>query len=146
MTGRAGFSPRSSHTKDSKIVLNFALLNTQNYKVRSRVKLSNPGNGVAPSPTPWCGSYWKKSLQLTLDYGHQLYWFFIQIPGRGHHLTWGDERKKKIKAWLSKTRKLHETKLHCRNLINRINSWALPLLSARGPFLMDQRRTQTNGP
>ena len=23
----------------------------------SRVKWSNPGNGVAPSPTPWCSSY-----------------------------------------------------------------------------------------
>ena len=22
----------------------------------SKVKWSNPGNGVAPSPTPWCGS------------------------------------------------------------------------------------------
>ena len=28
---------------------------------------------VAPSPTPWCSSYWKGSLQLTLAYGCQLY-------------------------------------------------------------------------
>ena len=33
----------------------------------SRVKWSNPGNGVAPSPTPWCSSYWKGSLRVTLD-------------------------------------------------------------------------------
>ena len=39
----------------------------------SRVKWSNPGNGVAPSPTPRCGSYWKGNLQVILDYGHQLY-------------------------------------------------------------------------
>ena len=28
----------------------------------SRVKWSNPGNGVVPSPTLWCSSYWKGSL------------------------------------------------------------------------------------
>ena len=30
----------------------------------SRVKWSNPGKGVAPSPTPRCSSYWKGSLQV----------------------------------------------------------------------------------
>ena len=39
----------------------------------SRVKWSNPGKGVAPSPTPWCSSYQKGSLRVTLDYGRQLY-------------------------------------------------------------------------
>ena len=38
----------------------------------SRVKWSNPGKGVAPSLTPWCSSYRKGSLRVTLDYGHQL--------------------------------------------------------------------------
>ena len=38
----------------------------------SRVKWSNPGKGVAPSPTPQSSSYWKRSLLVTLDYGHQL--------------------------------------------------------------------------
>ena len=38
----------------------------------SRVKRSNPGNGVAPSLTPRCSSYWKGSLQVTLDYSRQL--------------------------------------------------------------------------
>ena len=33
----------------------------------SRVKWSNPGNGVAPSPTPWCSSYRKGSIPVTLD-------------------------------------------------------------------------------
>ena len=31
----------------------------------SRVKWSNPGNGVAPSPTPRCSSYWKGSPGLS---------------------------------------------------------------------------------
>ena len=39
----------------------------------SRVKWSNPGKGVTPFPTPWCSNYWKGSLQVTLDYGRQLY-------------------------------------------------------------------------
>ena len=34
---------------------------------------SNPEKGVASSSTPWCSSYWKRSLQVTFDYGHQLY-------------------------------------------------------------------------
>ena len=46
-------------------------LTLRNYKVR--VKWSNPGKGVAPSPTPWCSSYRKGSLRVTLDYGRQLY-------------------------------------------------------------------------
>ena len=33
----------------------------------SRVKWSNPGKGVAPSPTPWCSSYWKGSFRVILD-------------------------------------------------------------------------------
>ena len=37
----------------------------------SRIKWSNPGNGVAPSPQPRFKSYWKASLRVTLD-GHQL--------------------------------------------------------------------------
>ena len=41
----------------------------------SRVKWSNPGNGVAPSPTTRCSSYWKRSLRITLDYGWQLHIF-----------------------------------------------------------------------
>ena len=39
----------------------------------SRVKWRNPGKGVASSPTPWCSSYRKRCLRVTLDYGRQLY-------------------------------------------------------------------------
>ena len=45
----------------------------------SRVKWSNPGKGVAPSPTHRCSSYWKGSLRVTLDYGHQRYFTYIYI-------------------------------------------------------------------
>ena len=37
------------------------------------VKWNNPEKGVAPSPMPWCHSYWKGSLRVTLNYGCQLY-------------------------------------------------------------------------
>ena len=39
----------------------------------SRVKWRNPGKGVAPYPTPWCSSYRKGDLQVTLIYGCQHY-------------------------------------------------------------------------
>ena len=38
-SGRLGFNPRLSHTKDSKIVLDSALLSTQHYKVRINGKV-----------------------------------------------------------------------------------------------------------
>ena len=42
----------------------------------SRVKWSNPGRGVVPSSTPQSSSYWKGSLQVPCDCGHQLYFYF----------------------------------------------------------------------
>ena len=57
--------------KTQKMVQDAALLNTLHYKVR--VKWSNPGNGVVPSPTPRCSSYWKGSLRVTLEEGCHLY-------------------------------------------------------------------------
>ena len=75
--GRPGFNPRSSHTKDSKMVLDASLLNTQHYKVRIKGKVEQSREGVAPSPTHWCSSYRKGRLRVTLDYGRQLY--FLQF-------------------------------------------------------------------
>ena len=36
---RAGFNPRSSHTKDSKMVIGASLLDSQHYKVRIKGKV-----------------------------------------------------------------------------------------------------------
>ena len=44
-----------------------------------RVKWSNPGKGEAPSTTSRCCSYWKGSLWVTIDYSHQLYFYFISL-------------------------------------------------------------------
>ena len=43
-------------------------LTLSNIRYRSRVKWSNLGKGVVPSPTPWCSSY-QRSLRVALDYG-----------------------------------------------------------------------------
>ena len=48
-------------------------LTLSNIRYVLRVKWSNPGKGLVPSPTPQCGSYWKGSLLVALDYGRQLY-------------------------------------------------------------------------
>ena len=55
------------------MVLDASLLNTQHHKVRIKGKVKQSWEGVAPSPTPWCSSYRKGSLRVTLDYGRQLY-------------------------------------------------------------------------
>ena len=60
------FNPRSSYPKDSKMVLDISLLNTQHYKVQIKGKWSNPGKEVESSSTPRCCSYLKGSLWVTL--------------------------------------------------------------------------------
>ena len=77
--GDLGSIPGRVIPKTQKMVLDAILLNTRHYKVLSRVRWSNPGKGVAPSPTLRCSSYRKVSLRVTLDYGRQLYFTFIYI-------------------------------------------------------------------
>ena len=63
--------------KTQKMVLDASLLNTQLYKVRIKGKVEQSREGVAPSPTPWCSSYRKGSLRVTLDYGRELYFTLL---------------------------------------------------------------------
>ena len=51
-----GSIPGRVKPKTQKMVLDASLLNTQHYK-GTRVKWSNPGKRVAPSPIPWYSSY-----------------------------------------------------------------------------------------
>ena len=60
-------SPGRVIPKTQKMVPGASLHNIWNHKVRIE------GKGVAPSPTPWCSSYGKERLGITLDYGRQLY-------------------------------------------------------------------------
>ena len=71
--GDLGSIPGRVIPKTQKMVLDASLLNTQHYKVRIKGKVEQSREGVAPSPTHWCGSYRKGSLRVTLDYGRQLY-------------------------------------------------------------------------
>ena len=77
--GDLGSIPGRVIPKTQKMVLDASLLNTQHYKVRIKGKVEQSREGVAPSPTHWCSSYRKGSLRVTLDYGRQLYFFYIYI-------------------------------------------------------------------
>ena len=74
--GDLGSIPGQVIPKTQKMVLDASLLNTQHYKVRIKGKVEPSREGVAPSPTPWCSSYRKGSLRVTLGYGRQLYFTF----------------------------------------------------------------------
>ena len=71
--GDLGSIPGYVILKTLKMVLMPPCLTLSNIRYISRVKQSNPGKGVAPSPTPWCISYWKGNLLVALNYGRQLY-------------------------------------------------------------------------
>ena len=77
--GDLGSIPGRFIPKTQKMVLDASLLNTQHYKVRINGKVEQSREGVAPSPTPWCSSYRKGSLQVTLDNGRQLTFIYIYI-------------------------------------------------------------------
>ena len=71
--GDLGSIPCPIIPKTLKMVLIPPCLTLNNIGYVSRLKWSNPGKGVVPSPTPCCSSYWKESLLVALDYSHQLY-------------------------------------------------------------------------
>ena len=84
-SGRLGFNPWvASYQRLKKWYLIPPCLTLSNIKYVSRVKCSNPGKGVAPFPTPRCGSYWKGSLRVTLDYSRQLYLYTTAISRPVH--------------------------------------------------------------
>ena len=97
--GDLGSIPGRVIPKTQKMVLDASLLNTQHYKVRIKGKVEQSREGVAPSPIPWCSSYRKGSLRVTLDYGRQLYFLLYIFPKAPilepqHqivlcHLSWG---------------------------------------------------------
>ena len=55
--GDLGSIPGRVIPKTQKMVLDASLLNTQHYKVRIKGKVEQSREGVAPSPTPWCRSF-----------------------------------------------------------------------------------------
>ena len=79
--GDWGSTPGPVIPKTQKMVLDVALLNTQHYKVQIKDKVEQSRKRSSASPTPQCSSYLKGSLQVVLDYSHQLtykyYSFYI---------------------------------------------------------------------
>ena len=55
----------------------------------SRVQSSNPGKGVAPSPTLRWSTYWKGRLRVALDYCRQHYLYTRLWHAHTRGLPWG---------------------------------------------------------
>ena len=71
--GDLGSIPGRVIPKTQKMVLDTSLLNTQHYKIRIKGKVEQSWERSSAFPTPWCSSFRKGSLRVTLDYGRQLY-------------------------------------------------------------------------
>ena len=101
-SGDLGSIPGRVKPKTQKMVLDASLLNTQHYKVRIKGKVEQSREGVAPFPTPWCSSYRKGSLRVTLDYGRQLYLLFLYVYiyiARETMIQSQVESNQKLKKW-----------------------------------------------
>ena len=90
-TGDLGSIPGRVIPKTQKMVLDATLPNTQHYKVRIKGKVEQPRERSSALPCPRCSSYRKGSLQVTLDYGRQLYFYIYMQPFFFRHV------------WLNKT-------------------------------------------
>ena len=91
--GDLGSIPGQVITNTQKMVLDASL----HYKVWIKGKVSKSWKGVTPSLTPWCSSYRKGSLQVTLDYSHQLY---LVWPQRGSQF---ENSLRFVQNWSPKT-------------------------------------------
>ena len=80
-----------SHQKLKKIMLDASLLNTQHYKSRIMGKMEQSRERNSASSTPWCSSYRKGSLRVTLDYGRQIY-YLLRLEGMQRRETYKEEK------------------------------------------------------
>ena len=65
--GDLGSIPSRVISKTQKMILDISLLINQRYKVRTKGRVEQSRERVAPSPIRWCSSYRKGSLRVTLD-------------------------------------------------------------------------------
>ena len=66
--------------KTQKMILDNSLLNTKHHKVKIQGKVEDSKEKkVTPTPPPQCSRSWKGSLQVALDYGHQLYKYIWEV-------------------------------------------------------------------
>ena len=80
----------------------------------SRIKWSNPGEGVVHSPVPRCRSYWKRSLRVALNYGRQLYFLFYLEPLQEQSLRVRVDQKEMLRKWYLKFPKPQDQSLTIR--------------------------------
>ena len=78
--GDVGSIPGWVIPKTLKMVLDASLFNTQHYKLGIKGKVGQCWERSGAHPIPWCSSYWKGSLRVTLDYGRQLNFIDWIIP------------------------------------------------------------------
>ena len=112
--GDRGSISRLSHTKDSKKWYLMPLcLTLRIIRFASWVKWSNPRNGVAPSPTPRCCSYWKRSHRVALNYARQLYFFTGSKIKRvsNVHILCAYAYAKRCKLWIHRRTSLMTSSL-----------------------------------
>ena len=86
--------------KTLKMVLIPPCLTLSNIRYVSRVKWSNQVKGVAPSLTPQCSSYWKRSLLVALNYSCQLSFTYVQLVWIPSFLTLKQDVIRKLKNCL----------------------------------------------
>ena len=79
MDWETGVQSQSYQRVRKKRVLDVSLLNTQHSNVQIKGKWNNPEKVEAPALTPSYNSYWKRSLQVTLDNSSQLMYIYIYI-------------------------------------------------------------------
>ena len=84
--GDLGSIPGRVIPKTLKWYLIHPCLTLSNIRYVSRVKWSNSGKVVAPSPTPRCSSYCKGRFLVALDLGRQLY-FYLYIMFKIQNVT-----------------------------------------------------------
>ena len=69
----------ASYQRPEKRYLIPPCLKLSNIRYVSRIKWSNPREGVVSCPTPRCSSYWKGSLRVVLDYSRQPYLLYMLL-------------------------------------------------------------------
>ena len=94
-----------SYLRLKNMLLDTLLLNTQHYKVRIKGIVEQSGKGVAPSPTPRCGSNWKGSLRVTRVYSRELYLFFTYRQKENMMLLYDNFLQLNNHFWLKKKSK-----------------------------------------
>ena len=103
-----GLGDRGSIPKTQKWYL-------KHYNVRIKSKWSDQIKEVAPSLTRWCRGYWKRSLWIALDCGHQLYlyiYIYICIIEFEEYIKLPSERKKLIITMKGYTKLNWKNRMH----------------------------------